>query len=92
MLQSRGRADLREEPLASEGRAEVGVQHLDRDVAIVPDVVREVHCRHPTRAQLSHDAVAVGERRRDAGNRPRVRRCHRMPSTTKTRETYSRAE
>ena len=53
-----------QEPLAAERGAEVGVQHLDGDVAVVPEVVREIHGRHAARAELALDAIAVGERLR----------------------------
>ena len=41
MLQPRGRPDLAQKALAAERRAEIGVQDLDGDVAIVPEVVGE---------------------------------------------------
>ncbi len=59
MLQLRGRLDLGEKALGAERGGEIGVQHLDRDVAIVPEVVREVDRRHAAGAELALDAVAV---------------------------------
>ena len=71
MLQIRGDADLGEESLDAEHRAELGVEHLERDVAVVPDVAREVHRRHaaapisrsisytPSRVRLSWSWMAV---------------------------------
>ena len=50
MLQPCGRADLGEESLAAERRSEIRTQDLDGDVAIVPEIVRDVHGRHPARA------------------------------------------
>ena len=38
MLQIGGELDLGEEPLGAEHRGELGVQHLERDVAVVPQV------------------------------------------------------
>ena len=64
MLQLRRGADLAEEPLAAERGAELGVQDLDGDVAVVPEVVREVDRGHAAGAELALDAVAVGERGR----------------------------
>ena len=61
MLQARRGADLGEEALAAERRAQVGVQHLDGDVAIVLEIVREVHGGHAALAELAVEAVAVGE-------------------------------
>ena len=44
--------------------ASSGLQHLERDFAIVLQVVREVHGRHAAVPELALDAVAVGERDR----------------------------
>ena len=62
MLQVGGGLDLGEEPLGAEDGGELGVQHLERDLAVVLEVVGEVHRRHAARAELALDAVAVGER------------------------------
>src|SRR5688572_13003186 len=74
MLEVRRGADLREEPLAADDRRELGAEHLDRDVAIVLDVVREVDRGHPARAKLALDAVPAIESRRklieDRGHGP----------------------
>ena len=61
MLQARGRANLGEESLAAERGAEVGMEHLDRDVAIVAEVVREKDGGHTTGAELAVDAISIGE-------------------------------
>ncbi len=61
MLQTRRRADLGEEPLAAERRAELGMEDLDGDVAVVLQVVREIHGRHAAGAELALDAIALGE-------------------------------
>ena len=66
MLQPRRRTDLGQEPLAPERRAEVRVEDLDGDVAIVLEVVREIHGRHPARAELSLDPISGGEGVRQA--------------------------
>jgi hypothetical protein len=66
MLQPRGGGDLGEEPLPAQRRAEVGVEDLDGDVAVVAEVVREVDRRHPPRAELPLDPIAVGEGSREA--------------------------
>ncbi len=39
------------------------MQHLDRDVSIVLEVVREVHGGHTARAEFTVETVAVGEGR-----------------------------
>ena len=46
MPEPRGRAYLRQESLAAEGRSEIGMQDLYGDIAVVPDVVRQMDSRH----------------------------------------------
>ena len=53
--------DLAEEPLRAEHRGQLGFQNLDRDLALMLDVVCEIHRRHPTGAYLTLDPIAVGE-------------------------------
>ena len=55
MLQLRRRLDLGEEPLGAERGAEVRMQDLDRDVAVVLEVVREIDGRHAAGAELALD-------------------------------------
>jgi hypothetical protein len=62
MLQACRRADLGQEPVAPERRTQVRVQDLDGDVAVVLEIVREIHRRHSTGTELPLDAIAVGER------------------------------
>jgi hypothetical protein len=64
MLQSRGGPNLTQEPFDAEGLAQARMQHLDRHVTIVPDIVCEIHGRHATRTDLALNAIAVGECRR----------------------------
>ncbi len=52
--------DLLEEPLA-EGGGQLRVEHLERDRAIVAEVVGAIDRRHPAPAERALDAVAVGE-------------------------------
>ena len=40
---------------------EFGAQHLERDLAVVPQVLRQVDRRHAAGADLAFDPVAVGE-------------------------------
>ena len=77
MLQARGGADLAQEPLAAERRAEIGMQHLDGHVAIVLEVVREVDRGHAAGAEFALDAVAVGE----GGVQARADGVHRREAT-----------
>src|SRR5205814_10386689 len=55
--------DLAQKTLDADDRAELGVQHLERDVARVTDVAREIHRRHATAADLAINGVAAGKRR-----------------------------
>jgi len=61
MRQRRGDLDLDEEPLRPDARRQVGPQHLHRDEPVVPQVLRQIDGGHPSRAELSLDAVAVGQ-------------------------------
>ena len=58
VVQSRCRFGLLEEPLLGDlVPCQVGWQELDRDVAIQPGVMRQVHDAHAALAELRHDAV-----------------------------------
>ena len=61
MLQLRRRLDLAQEPITAERRRELRVEHFDRDVSIVLEVVREIHGGHAAGAELARDAVAIRE-------------------------------
>ena len=47
VLQAGGQLDLAQETVAPERRSQFRSQHLERDDAVVPKVVREVDHRHP---------------------------------------------
>ena len=66
MLELGGGLDLVDEPLGAEHGGELGLEHLDRDLSVVPQVLGEVDRRHAARAELALDAVAVGEGGREA--------------------------
>ena len=66
MLQIGGGLDLGQEPLGAEHRGQLAAQHLERDLAVVPQVVREIDRGHAALAELALDAVAVGQRRGQA--------------------------
>ncbi len=66
VLQVGGGLDLGEEPLGAEDRGQLGAEHLERDLAVVAEVVGEVDGGHAALAQLALEAVAVGEGRREA--------------------------
>ncbi|MEO8621396.1 MAG: hypothetical protein ABI625_10045 [bacterium] len=69
MLQRGGRPDLGQEALGAKHCCEVGAHHLDRDVAAMTLVAREIHCRHAAASELAHDVVAAGERDAALANR-----------------------
>jgi hypothetical protein len=51
--------DLAQEPLGADGVGQLGAQDLERDLAVVLDVVGEVDDSHAARAELALDAVVV---------------------------------
>ena len=64
MLQSRGCPTLRKKALAAECRAELRVQNLYGDVALMLQIDRAIHGCHSADAELALDPVAIGKRRR----------------------------
>ena len=58
MLQVRGDADLAQEPLGAERGGELGLQDLERDRAIVLEVVREEDGRHAAAPELALERIA----------------------------------
>ncbi len=61
VLQVRGDLDLLQKALRSDRRRQVGLEHLQRDVPVVPDVAGQVDGGHATLAELPLDEVAVGQ-------------------------------
>ena len=61
MLQMGDGLDLAQEPLGADHGRELGPQHLDGDLAVVLEVVREIDRGHAALPQLALDPVAVGE-------------------------------
>jgi len=53
--------DFAQKALSAERLREVGLEHLDCDVAVVLEVAREIHGGHATLPEFALDAVAVGE-------------------------------
>ncbi len=68
MLQPCCRANLAQETIGAQCGTEIRMKHLDRDIAIVPQIMREIDGSHPASAELALDAVAVGERRCESLN------------------------
>ncbi len=61
MLQVGRGLDLGQEPVGPDQRRQLRTEHLDCHLAIVPEVIGQVHGRHATVPQLPLDPVAVGE-------------------------------
>ena len=66
-----GDFDLANEAVGTEYRRKLGLQHLDRDWAMVLAVVGKVHGRHPAAAELALDRVPPGEGGADFGEHVR---------------------
>jgi hypothetical protein len=57
------RLDLAQEAIRAEHRSEFGVEHLEGDGPLVPDVASEVHGRHAAVPEFLLEHVAVGQSR-----------------------------
>ena len=79
MLQIRRGLDLGQKPLGADDGGELGAQDLDRDLAVVLQILGEVHRGHAARAELPLDAVAVGE----GGGETSFRHCKNRSRPTK---------
>ena len=72
MLEPGGEADLALEPLGAERGGELGEQDLERDRAVVPEVLGQVDHGHAAAPELALEGVAVGE-----GVAQAIRHAHR---------------
>jgi hypothetical protein len=81
VLQGGGGLDLHHEPLGAQHGGQLGLEDLEGDLAVVPEVLGEVHRRHAALAQLALDAVALGEGGGETGER---RVAHRSPRGSST--------
>ena len=61
MLEPGGDFDLAGEAVRSHGHGDLGAQNLERDLAVVLDVLGEIDRGHPALPELALDGVAVGE-------------------------------
>ncbi len=61
MLKAGGDLDLADEAVGPEDRRQLGIEHLDRDRTVVPEVLGEEHRRRAAAAQLSFDQKGVGQ-------------------------------
>ena len=57
VVQPGGDLDLAQEPGGAHLRGQVGAEHLDRDLALVLEVVGQEDARHPALSQLALEAV-----------------------------------
>ena len=84
MLEIGGGLDLLQKPVAAEDGGQLRAKELQRDTAVMPYVVGEVHGGHPALPQLALDSVAVRQCRgetRQVGHT--LKRMFRMsPSAT----------
>src|SRR5262245_4798773 len=61
MLQVRRELDLLEEALGTHDRGELRVQDLECDLAVVPNVFRQIHGGHAAAPELALYAIAIGQ-------------------------------
>ena len=90
VLQGRDRADLPHEPLGADHGGELGAEDLDGDLALVAEVLGEVHGGHAALAELALDPIAVGEGRAEeveGGGRHTVGWTRATPPQTSGRST-----
>ena len=59
VLEVGGELDLGQEALGADHGGELGAQHLERDAAVVADVLGEIDGRHAAGADLTVQAIAV---------------------------------
>lgn len=62
VLQVRRGLDLGEEPIRPDYGGQLRPKHLHRDLAVVPEILREVDGGHAARAELALESVAVRNR------------------------------
>jgi hypothetical protein len=60
MVQLCGGFDLAQEPFGTERGSELGVEHLDGDLAAVFQILGQKDGSHPAPAEFALDGVAVG--------------------------------
>ncbi len=68
MAQPRRDLDLAKKPVGAYGASELRIEHLDRDLAAVADVVSEIDGRHPAPADLALDPVTAADGGAECGD------------------------
>jgi hypothetical protein len=66
MREPGGHLDLAAEPLRPEHAGQLGLQDLDREIAVVLRIIGQVHGGHAAAAEPRGDAVSIAERRLQA--------------------------
>ena len=78
MLKPRCCPDLGQKSFGSESRAEIGMEHLYRDVAIVPDVMGDIHGGHAALSDFAVYAIAIRQCFSESGDQ-KLDRCMAPP-------------
>ena len=68
MLEPGGETDLALESVRPHANRQLGVEYLQGDLAIVPEILSEVDPGHAALPQLPLDPVAIGEGRGETGS------------------------
>ena len=63
MTERRGGLDLLDEALGADHRRELRPQYLDGHLAVVLEVLGEIHRGHAARTEFALDGIAIGEGR-----------------------------
>ena len=66
MLERRRNLNLPQEPVTAEHRGDLWLHDLDRHLAMVLQIMGEIHGGHATCTEFTRDGVAVGEGRLEA--------------------------
>ncbi len=85
MLEVGGDLDLGQEPFGAEHGGQLGAKDLHRDLAVVLEILREVHRGHAALAQLALNAVAVTK----GGGEAVGLETHRLASSTARRIRFT---
>ena len=84
--QPRSRSNLGQKALGAHRPRQVGVQNLDGDGAVVPQILSEIDGRHPADADLAVDVISAGQ-----GGVEILDRAHPLELTLPLSESHSKA-
>ncbi len=68
MAQPRRDLDLAEKAVGAYGVSELRIEHLERDLAAVANVLGEIDRRHPAAADLAFDPITAADRGDERGD------------------------